>query len=254
MSMLSVVEKFKAFEKKNSNHLLLDIAQACLQTPFISEAPKFFVHVDHSFIEIHIRKDAFSNDQILRDTAIDAGILINAILGLMMKLGHETITDFEMKESGTIRVARISMGVNFTDEMQHKINYTRNTMYGLSQAMQLGSKEESIKRELQGILIERQLYVQQSNVNHVETQHAQFVILGAYFHLGGWMEAGMTIGKAMEHVNKTLNTKIHICNSSKCTHVVSEQDRNRGRFVLVGFSTENLDHKITKRELDDYFV
>jgi len=252
--MLSIVENYKAIEKKVSNQLLLDIAHASLQSDFVSDNPLFFVHVDHSFIEIHIRKDAFSNDHILRDTAIDTGILINAIRGLIMKLGHETITDFEMKERGTIRVARISLGVNFTDEMKHKINYTRNTMYGMSQAMQSVSKDESIKRELQGILIERQLYVQQSNVSQAKTNHAQFVILGAYFHLGGWIEAGMSIGKAMEHVKKTLNTNIHLCDSAKCTHVVSEQDRNRGRFVLVGFSTENLDHKIPKREIQDYFV
>ncbi len=252
--MLSIVENYKAVEKKVSNQLLLDIAQASLQSDFVSDHPLFFVHVNHSFIEIHLRKDAFSNDQILRNTAIDTGILIHTIRSLMNQLGHESIADFEMKENDTIRVARISLGVNLTEEVQHRINFARDARYGMSQTMNSLNKDESIKRELQDILIERQLYVQQSNVSASQTNHSQFVILGAYFHLGGWIEAGMSIGKAFEQVNKTLAKKIHICCSAKCNHVVSEHDRNRGRFVLIGFSTQNLEYKIQKRHIHDYVL
>ena len=88
--MLSIDDNYRAVEKKVRNQLLQDIAQASLHTDFISESPHFFIHVDHSFIEIHIRKDTFSNDHILRNTALDTGILIPGIIyvdtrTLMMK-------------------------------------------------------------------------------------------------------------------------------------------------------------------------
>lgn len=252
--MTPTVQLYTGKEKQSGDSILADIARACLQIPFTSENPKLFVHLDHSHIEIHIRKDAFLSDLGLRNTAIDAGLLIHAIRSMMLNMHYEPIADYEVIEKSTVRIARIALGMPLEADFQHKITYT-GSIINTSKAIESGATDEGILRELQTILIERQLFVQRNNSKIMQPNQPNYVIIGAYFHLGGWIETGMMIGNALEKVNKKLKTKLSICTSCACSHEVPVQDRNRGRYVLAGIQTRaSVFPTQSDRNILDYFV
>lgn len=252
--MVTTTPLFNISEKKMGNQLLMDIAQACLKSTFVSDNPKLFVHIDHSHIEIHIRKDALLDDHILRETSIDAGLLIFAIRSMMIHLHYEPIADYELIEKGTIRVARIALGTPIESERLNHLTYYENSNYPVEHANVHISREDQIIHEMQHILIEKLLYIQRNNSKINSGNQPEFVIIGSYFHLGGWIEVGMKIGKAIELVNKKLKTKLTVCSASKSAHEMPQQDRNRGRTVLAGISLLTHTNTITDREIMDYFV
>lgn len=230
--------------KKSANPILLDIAQAALQIPFITGEPKLFLYIDHNFIEVHLRKECLVNEIELRDTAIDVGMLINSIRTIILAIGFEPFLDLELKENGSIRVAKISIG----QAVQTQIP---NRMLEPYFEAKLNTKE-SLITYLQNLLIEKQLYVQR--VDDGSAKLAQFAIIGAVYHLGGWLEMGMHLDRSLMQINKMSKIQLKLISSKASTHIVSTQDRNRGRRLIVCIKEAENTDKVNRYLLSDYLM
>jgi hypothetical protein len=218
-------------KEKSYSQLLVDIAQAALHTRFISEKPKLFIHITHSFIEIHLRKDAFNHDYILRETAMDAGILIEQLRRVIMNLGYHPIMELELVENGTVRVARFSLGTPIENHLQSRISQGYSLPSGYLHSLE--SKTEHLLAELQGRLIDRQLYVHKIHHNAQQDEGLHFAVVGAFYHLGGWLEVGMIIGRAVTEINSKKNAQLFPISCANCAYEVPAQDRQRGRTLLL---------------------
>lgn len=230
--------------KKSANPLLLDIAQAALQIQFITGEPKLFLHIDQNFIEVHLRKECLVNEIELRDTAIDVGMLINNIRTLIMTLGYEPFLDLELKENGSIRVAKICIGQPLKVSIPSKVF---EPYFEIKQ-----HSKESLFTSLQNLLIEKQLYLQR--IDDGSTKSSQFAVIGAVYHLGGWLEVGMHLDRSLTQINKMSKSKLKLKSSKASTHIVSTQDRNRGRRLIACIKETRRDEKANSYLLSDYLV
>lgn len=213
------------------NQLLVDIAQAALHTRFISSNPKLFIHITHSFIEIHLRKDAFHYDSILRETALDAGILIDQLRRIIINLGYHPVMELELVENGTMRVARISLGTPIENHVQTRI--ARGYNLPNSYVHPSDSKTDRLLAELQGRLIDRQMYVHKLHHCAQKKDDVHFAVVGAFYHLGGWLEVGMFVGKAINEINAKKNCQLFPKSCARCGFEVPVEDRQRGRTLLL---------------------
>ncbi len=228
-----LVHKFIETQTRGNtyNQLLVDIAQAALHTRFISSNPKFFIHISHHFIEIHLRKDAFHYDSILRETALDAGMLIEQLRRVIVNLGYHPIMELELVENGTMRVARFSLGTPIENHVQTRISQGYNLPNSCVHPSD--SKTDRLLAELQGRLIDRQLYVHKLHHSTQKKDDIHFAVVGAFYHLGGWLEVGMFVGKAISEINAKKNCQLYPISCASCGYDVPVQDRQRGRALLL---------------------
>lgn len=245
---MKLQQKIIEMEQQKTRHqqLLIDIVNAALNTRFLNKKPHFLIQVGSIYIDIFINESDFHYDTILRDTAIDTGILINQISNVISNLGYNPIVDCQLIEKDRTRIARISLGPIINDSVQKRLSYGHTMLLNVTNPNV--PQSDQLLGELQGQLIDRQIYVQKIIPDNSK-KTPQFSIIGAFYHLGGWLEVGMAIQKAIVETNAKKTVNLYPVSGLKVPFDVQEIDRKRGRTLLMtignnGRKSANLTHNL----------
>ncbi|TNE74510.1 hypothetical protein EP331_01615 [bacterium] len=248
-----MIHKIIETEAKSSiqRQLLIDISQAALHTRFLSKKPHFSVHINEYMIDVLINSEAFRNDTILKETAIDTGMLINQIRTVIINLGYNPVIDFQMIETNLVRIARISIGQSIENHLQRRLQIGYDMHHAESYSHL--PIQDQLLAELQGRLIDKQLYIQK--INPVQPLDNQlFGVIGAFYHLGGWIEVGMATNRSITETNNKKRVHLYAASGLRVPFEVPVHDRQRGRTLLLTINN-NGDKSASKAyDLLDYLI